>query len=78
MNISTLINNLNNVLQAHGDIKVLVGDPKTDRGAYDVNRGDIKLTDMKKVLVLVPNTQAAAGFNSAIITPGGINGATKN
>lgn len=70
MQISTLINHLTRVLQEHGDIKALIGDPKLERRAYDINRGDIKLSDMQKMLVLVPNTAEAAGYNSAIIKGG--------
>lgn len=78
MKISALINHLTNTLKADGDLQVLIGDPQLARRAYDINRGDIKIADMRKMLVLVPNTEAAAGYNSAIITPGGENGQAKN
>jgi hypothetical protein len=71
MKISELIQNLTNVQIQRGDIKVLIADSAHSRRAYDINRGDIMLTDMKQVLVLVPNAQEVAN-NNAII--GGLNG----
>lgn len=73
MIISELIQNLNNVKAERGDIKVLLADASHSRRAYDINRGDIMLTDMKQVLVLVPNVMGLTE-NSAII--GGVNGAS--
>lgn len=71
MKISNLIENLSNVKSHHGDLTILLADPRNPRGAFDINRADIKLADMHKVLVLVPNAEGLTN-NNAII--GGKNG----
>lgn len=71
MKLSELIQNLSNVRAQHGDLKVLIADSRSTRKAYDINRGDLMITDMSKVIVLVPNVDGLTN-NGAII--GGLNG----